>query len=74
MKVKLAPVCIGESLRPPCRTARRKSAARNAAPPALGYAVWGSPPFADSEPRRGAFGPLGALGPPPPRAGFGAPS
>eukprot|EP00969_Alexandrium_andersonii_P229254 10124723-Alexandrium_andersonii.AAC.1 len=29
-----------------------------------------SPTFADSEPQRGRFGPLGTLGPPPPGAGF----
>eukprot|EP00969_Alexandrium_andersonii_P196332 8673697-Alexandrium_andersonii.AAC.1 len=32
----------------------------------------GSPTFADSEPRRWPFGPLGMLGPRPFRAGFGA--
>eukprot|EP00969_Alexandrium_andersonii_P317898 14042658-Alexandrium_andersonii.AAC.1 len=34
----------------------------------------GSPTFADSEPRRGPFGPLGVLGPRPRRAGFWGPS
>eukprot|EP00969_Alexandrium_andersonii_P349301 15430731-Alexandrium_andersonii.AAC.1 len=49
-------------------------AALRATPPALGPAEWGSPSFADSEPQRGPFGPLGALGSPPPRVGFWAPS
>eukprot|EP00969_Alexandrium_andersonii_P059908 2638800-Alexandrium_andersonii.AAC.1 len=38
--------------------------ARNAAPPSRGTEAWGSPTFADSEPRRGPFGPLhGPSGP-----------
>eukprot|EP00969_Alexandrium_andersonii_P208860 9224101-Alexandrium_andersonii.AAC.1 len=48
-------------------------AARSAAPSVLGPAGWGSRTFADSEPRRGPFGPVCALGPPPPRAGCWAP-
>eukprot|EP00969_Alexandrium_andersonii_P294804 13031067-Alexandrium_andersonii.AAC.1 len=33
------------------------------------WTCW-SPTFADSEPRRGPFGPLGVLDPRPPRAGL----
>eukprot|EP00969_Alexandrium_andersonii_P231896 10240587-Alexandrium_andersonii.AAC.1 len=47
---------------------------RRAAPPAPGSDARGSATFADSEPRRGPFGPLSVLGPWPPRAGFWAPS
>eukprot|EP00969_Alexandrium_andersonii_P241751 10676014-Alexandrium_andersonii.AAC.1 len=36
-------------------------AARSVAPLALGSEAGGSPTFTDSEPRRGPFGPLGAL-------------
>eukprot|EP00969_Alexandrium_andersonii_P226800 10015896-Alexandrium_andersonii.AAC.1 len=37
-------------------------AALRAASPAHGPAEWGSPAFADSEPWRGPFGPLGVPG------------
>eukprot|EP00969_Alexandrium_andersonii_P259677 11481493-Alexandrium_andersonii.AAC.1 len=42
-----------------------------AAPPAHDSKARGSPNFADSRPQKGPFGPLGVLGPRPPRAGFG---
>eukprot|EP00969_Alexandrium_andersonii_P313777 13863087-Alexandrium_andersonii.AAC.1 len=53
---------------------RRQSGTPSAAPPVPGSTARVSPTFAGSEPRRGTFGPLGALGPPPPRAGFWAPA
>eukprot|EP00969_Alexandrium_andersonii_P055805 2459630-Alexandrium_andersonii.AAC.1 len=65
---------IGKSRRPPTLTARRRRrlAKRSAS------CVWtcgrGSPTFAESEPRRGPFGPLGVVRPRSPRAGFWAPS
>eukprot|EP00969_Alexandrium_andersonii_P303787 13428838-Alexandrium_andersonii.AAC.1 len=76
---RFAAVCCpaspgGEGRTPPTALPSAGGAARRAAPPLPGPVEWGSPTFADSEPRRGAFGPLGALGPRPPRAGFWTPT
>eukprot|EP00969_Alexandrium_andersonii_P228190 10077899-Alexandrium_andersonii.AAC.1 len=51
-----------------------RGAALRAVPPPPGSAAGWSPTFADSEPPRGPFGPLGARGPQPPRARVWAPS
>eukprot|EP00969_Alexandrium_andersonii_P244625 10808986-Alexandrium_andersonii.AAC.1 len=61
---------------PPAALPGAGGAALRAAPPAFGATECGlrHSTFSDSEPRRGPFGSLGALGPPPPRVGCWAPS
>eukprot|EP00969_Alexandrium_andersonii_P331448 14649295-Alexandrium_andersonii.AAC.1 len=58
---------------PPAALPGTGGAARSMAPPALGLGMR-SLTFAASKLRRGPFGPLGVLGPRPPRAGCSAPS